>query len=277
MDVPVYDNHLHLSPSGRNIAAAKEYEAAGGTGMTLVTLPYKEVQIDHGTDFMKGYEITLSLAERVRDSTGLKVNVAVGPYPVTLIWLAERFGLDDAERMMLRGMEDAATLVADGEANALGEIGRPHFPVEEKVMESSNRILLRGMELARELDCPVIIHSESEPSTYDSLGMIADEAGLPRDMVVKHSSLPYITEDENKGLTPSIPCSRSLIRESLGKGDRFMVETDFIDDPDRPEAIMAVTTVPKRIKGYLQSGGMTEEQVHRICGDMPSSLYERRR
>ena len=277
MDVPVYDNHLHLSPSGRNIAAAKEYEAAGGTGMTLVTLPYKEVIIGDGSDFLKGYEITLSLAEKVRECTGLKVNVAVGPYPVTLLWLAERFGLERAERMMIEGMESAARLVADGKANALGEIGRPHFPVDEVFMESSNRILLRGMELARELDCPVIIHSESELDTYDSLGHIADMAKLPRGMVVKHSSLPYIREDENKGLMPSIPSSRSLIKEALPKGDRFMVETDFIDDPDRPEAIMAVTTVPKRIKGYLQSGGMTEEQVHRICGDIPSYLYERRR
>ncbi len=277
MEVPVYDNHLHLSPSGRNIVAAKEYEAAGGTGMTLVTLPYKEVSIDEGEDFMKGYRITLSLAEKVRESTSLKVNVAVGPYPVTLLWLAERFGLEKAEAMMMKGMEDAAALVADGKANAIGEIGRPHFPVDDVYMESSNRILLRGMELARELDCPVIIHSESEPSTYESLGHIADEAGLPREMVVKHSSLPYVREDENRGLMPSIPSSRSLIKEALSKGDRFMVETDFIDDPDKPEAIMAVTTVPKRIKGYLQSGGMTEEQVHRICGDIPLHLYERKR
>lgn len=277
MDVPVYDDHLHLSPSGRNIVAAKEYEAAGGTGMTLVTLPYKEVVINEGTDFMKGYEITLSLAEKVREQTSLKVNIAVGPYPVTLIWLMERFGLEKAERMMIRGMEDAAKLVADGKANLLGEIGRPHFPVDDEIMELSNRILLRGMELAHELDCPVMIHSESDDSTYRSLAHIADEAHLPRGMVVKHSSLPYVREEENMGLMPSIPSSRFLIKEALSKGDRFMVETDFIDDPDRPEAIMAVTTVPKRIKGYLQSGGMNEEQVCRICGDIPSMLYERRR
>ena len=29
--VPIYDNHLHMSPSGRNVDALKEYQAAGHT------------------------------------------------------------------------------------------------------------------------------------------------------------------------------------------------------------------------------------------------------
>ena len=74
---------------------------------------------------------------------------------------------------------------------------------------------------------------------------------------------------------PSIPASRSLIREALSKGDRFMIETDFIDDPMKPNAIMAVTSVPKRIKGLSQSGELSEEQIHRMCEDIPDSLYRR--
>ncbi|MBQ6547525.1 MAG: metal-dependent hydrolase, partial [Candidatus Methanomethylophilaceae archaeon] len=92
MVLPAYDNHLHLSPSGRNIDALKEFKAAGGTGLTLVTLPYPEVMISEGSDFMRSFQITLSLAEKAKE-TGLKVNIAVGPYPVLLIPLAERFGL----------------------------------------------------------------------------------------------------------------------------------------------------------------------------------------
>ena len=273
MEIPIYDDHLHLSPYGRNIEAAKEYESAGGTGMTLVTLPYRDVQLG---DFKGCYDITLSLAEKVRESTSLKVNVAVGPYPVSLIWLSDVVGLEKAESMMIRGMEEAASLVADGKANLLGEIGRPHFPVSGEIRKSSDRILLRGMELARELDCPVMIHCESEDDTFRTLASIADEAGLPRGKVVKHSSPPVIGERENLGLMPSVPCSRKLIRECLAQGDRFMLETDFIDDPERPESFMPVTTVPKRMKGFLQSGEIDEETVHRICGDIPASLYERR-
>ena len=276
MVLPAYDNHLHMSPSGRNIDALREFKAAGGTGLTLVTLPYPEVMISEGSDFLRSYEITLSLAEKGREATGLDINVAVGPYPVLLIPLAERFGLDKAEKMLIRGMEDAASLVADGKANALGEIGRPHFPVDDpKIIESSNRILLRGMELAHDVDCPVIIHCESESYTDESLASIAKEAGLDPGMVVKHSSPPWVTPEETHGVMPSIPASRSLIREALSKGSRFMIETDFIDDPNKPNAIMAVTSVPKRINGLHQSGELSEEQIHRMCVDIPNNLYDR--
>ena len=275
MVLPAYDNHLHLSPSGRNIEALKEFKAAGGTGLTLVTLPYQEVIISEGSDFLRSFNITLSLAEKAKEMTDLKINVSVGPYPVLLIPLAECFGLEKAERIMTEGMEHAASLVADGKANSLGEIGRPHFPVDEKIIEASNRILLRGMELAHEVDCPVIIHCESEDYTDRSLSELAREAGLDPGKVVKHSSPPWVTPEETHGVMPSIPASRSLIREALSKSGRFMLETDFIDDPQKPNAIMAVTSVPKRINGLHQSGELSEEQIHRICEDIPDSLYRR--
>jgi len=276
MVLPAYDNHLHLSPSGRNIDALKEFQAAGGTGLTLVTLPYAEVVISEGDDFRRSFGITLSLAEKAREMTDLKINVSVGPYPILLIPLAERFGLEKAERMMMEGMEYAASLVADGKANSIGEIGRPHFPVDDpKIWESSNRILLKGMELAHEVDCPVIIHCESEENTDADLASMAKEAGLDVGKVIKHSSPPWVTPEETRGVMPSIPASRTLIREAISKSGRFMIETDFIDDPQKPNAIMAVTTVPKRIRGFSQSGELSEEQIHRICEDIPDSLYRR--
>ena len=276
MVLPAYDNHLHLSPSGRNIDALREFQAAGGTGLTLVTLPYPEVMISEGSDFRRSFEITLFLAEKAREMTDLKVNVSVGPYPVLLISLAERFGLEKAERIMIEGMEIAASLVADGKANSRGEIGRPHFPVDDvRIMDASNRILSRGMELAHEVDCPVIIHCESEDYTDSSLASMAKEAGLDPGKVIKHSSPPWVTPEETHGVMPSIPASRSLIREAISKSDRFMMETDFIDDPQKPNAIMTVTSVPKRVRGLFQSGELTEEQIHRICGDIPDSLYRR--
>ncbi|MBO4552337.1 MAG: TatD family hydrolase [Candidatus Methanomethylophilaceae archaeon] len=276
MVLPAYDNHLHLSPSGRNIDALREFQAAGGTGLTLVTLPYPEVMISDGDDFIRSFGITLSLAEKAREMTDLKINVSVGPYPVLLISLAERFGLEKAEKMMIEGMEHAAALVADGKANSLGEIGRPHFPVDDvRIIEASNRILLRGMELAHEVDCPVIIHCESEDYTDRSLAELADEAGLDRGKVIKHSSPPWVTPEETHGVMPSIPASRSLIREALSKGDRFMIETDYIDDPEKPTAIMAVTTVPKRVLAWVANGQVPLESIYRICKDIPDSLYHR--
>ena len=274
--VPVYDNHIHMSPSGRNVDALREFQAAGGTGLTLVTLPYKEVQISKGEDFARSYEITYGLAEGGRECTDLEINIAVGPYPVLIIPLAEAYGLERAEEMLMKGMDDAARDVAEGRAVAIGEIGRPHFPVSQEIWDASNRVLLHGMELARENDCPVIIHCESEADTDRSLAELADMAGLDRGLVVKHSSPPWVTDEETHGVMPSIPASKSNLKEALSKGtDRFMIETDYIDDPEKPGAIMSVNTVPKKVAAWVANGQVPEESIYRICRDIPDSLYKR--
>jgi len=274
---PVYDNHIHMDPSGRNVDAVKEFEAAGGTGFTLVTLPYRQIQIARGEDFGSSYDITLRMAEKAREATDLDINIAVGPYPVLILPLSERYGLEKAEEMMNEGMEIAANMVRDGKAQAIGEIGRPHFDVAEDIWDASNRILQRGMEHAKEAGCPVIIHCESGTTdTNRSLSEIAKRAGLDPGLVVKHSSPPFVTPEEVFGVMPSIPASKKNIAEALGKGStRFMLETDYIDDPERPGMMMPVTTVPNKVRTLLASGRLGPEDICRICGDIPDSLYRR--
>ena len=273
--IPIYDNHIHMDPQGCGLNAIKEFEAAGGTGLTLVTLPYREVTISEADDFRRSFKITLTQASEVREHTNLKVNVAVGPYPILLIGLAERFGIEEAERIMKKGMDIAFDLVSDGKANVIGEIGRPHFPVPKEITDASQRILEYGMDLARQCDCPVMVHCESEEHTMQWLRTSADSAKLDPGKVIKHLSPPWVSKKENYGIFPSVVASRSSIREALGKGDRFMLETDYIDDPNRPGVVMPITTVPKRIKGLLSSGEMSEELVWKICSDIPSKMYDR--
>lgn len=274
-NIPIYDNHIHMAPSGRNIDAIREFRAAGGTGFTLVTLPYKEVQIDSSKDFLDSFEITYRMASLVKEHTDMKINVAVGPYPILLLGLAEKYGLNDAVEIMIEGMEIAGNAVAEGKAQAMGEIGRPHFPVPEEIWDASNDILEAGMSVAKENDCPVIIHSEAGTTeTNLSLSEIAKKAGLDVNKAIKHSSPPFVTEEENYGVMPSIPASRNYIREAIGKGsDRFMLETDYYDDPEKPGARMSVNTVPKRIKAMLVNCEMTIENVYRICEDIPNEMY----
>ena len=145
------------------------------------------------------------------------------------------------------------------------------------IHDASNRILQRGMEIARENDVPVIIHCESGTTdTNRSLADIARKAGLDPGLVIKHSSPPFVTEEETFGVLPSIPASKTNIKTALSKGtDRFMLETDYIDDPEKPSAIMAVTTVPNKVKWMLASGTADEDVIFRICRDLPDRMYHR--
>jgi TatD-related deoxyribonuclease len=274
MKFPVLDNHIHLQPSGKNVEALREFSKAGGTHVVLSQLPYDEVQIREEKDFRASYQITLDIAERARKETDVGVFVSVGPYPVLLIDLAEKHGLSKATDIMKAGMDTAGKLVEEGKAIAIGEIGRPHFPVSPEILQASNDIMRYGMEVASEVGCAVVLHTESAtPEAMKEIARIADVAGLERGKVVKHYCPPLILEEENHGLFPSVLASRTAITEALQKGTRFMMETDYLDDLSRPGAVMSITTVPKRTKSLMNSKSVSEETILRIHKDNPQKVY----
>ena len=273
-DFPIFDDHMHLQPNGSNVEGLKQFEKAGGTHVILSNLPYKGVKIKTGKDFIAQYDITLDLAERCRRETGVKVFVTLGPYPGHLPWLWDELGEELAVDLMIVGMDIAAEMVKEGRALAIGEVGRPHFPVSERIWERSNEIMKHGMRLAKEVGCAIQLHTESATlETWKELAGFADHVGLEREKVVKHYSGPAVLEEENHGLFPSVLSSKRYIKESAAKGSRFVMETDFLDDPKRPGAVMAPATVPKRTRAMLQNGVFDEEIVHKIHKDWPERVY----
>lgn len=269
---PVLDHHIHLQPSGRNVEAVKEFMRAGGTHLVLSHMPYPEVPVRSADDFSKAFDITLRMAEKARE-VGARTYAVVGPYPVQLLELIEHMPLARAVEVMMGGMDRAARLVREGSAIGLGEIGRPHFLVPEEVLSASNEILAYGMSLAKECSCPVVVHAETAtPESMEDLGRLADSVGLPRGNVIKHYCGALIAPEENRGLFPSVLASRTLVQEAFGKGDRFFLETDFMDDMERPGAVLAITTVPKRMRQLLERG-VDESVLWKINKENPEKVY----
>ena len=185
-----------------------------------------------------------------------------------------RIGVERAVEIMKDGMDIAGEIVQEGKAVAIGEIGRPHFPVAPEIARASNEIMRYGMEVAAGLGCAVVLHTESaSPESMREIAGIADSAGLDRGKVVKHYSPPLVLEEENHGLFPSVLASRSSVSEALRKGTRFVMETDYLDDPSRPGAVMSITTVPKRTKALLASGSVSEEILWRVHKDNAEKVY----
>ena len=52
---------------------------------------------------------------------------------------------------------------------------------------------------------------------------------------------------------PSVLASKKNIEAAAKKGTRFMMETDYIDDPRRPGAVLGPKTVPKRTLELLEN------------------------
>lgn len=271
--IPILDNHMHLDLDGDCVEAAKEFKRAGGTAIMLVDKP-KWTRIKKEEDFEAQYEMTLKIADMVRDGTGLKVFVTLAPHPALLPRFANNMDLRNGVDLMKKGIDLAAELVVEGKVVALGEVGRPHFPVPNVMMDLSNEIMEYAMGKARDVGCPVTLHTESSTTeTFKELAAMADRAGLAKEKVVKHFSPPLVDLELNHGLFPSIVASKDAIRKALSQGDRFLMETDYLDDPKRPGAVMGPRTVPKRTLAFLQEGRMTEEQALRVHKDHPERIY----
>lgn len=200
--------------------------------------------------------------------------MTLGPYPVDLVDLEKRVGLKRAKEILIEGMDLAAEYVKDGRALALGEIGRPHFEVSDGIFNASNEIMKYGMEQAVDLGCPVVLHTEStDPENCEEFGKMADEVGLDRGKIVKHYSPPLITFEENKGLFPSVLASEKNLKAAAEKGNRFVMETDFLDDPKRPGAVLGIKNVPKKTKNLLEEGVFTEDDIWKIHKENPEDIY----
>lgn len=272
---PILDNHVHLDPfKGRHVEAVRDFERLGGTHIIISHMPYEERPVKDLEGFRQGYDITVGLKDRVNEQTGVKAHATVGPYPAELIDLEKVHGLLKAKEIMIEAMDLAGKYVEDGNALAIGEVGRPHFPVSAEVWQASNEIMQHGMEVAKEKGCAIVLHTESAtPSTMRELAEMARKVGLDTERVVKHYCGPLVLPEENHGLMPSVLASKESVEEALRKGLRFMMETDFLDDPRRPGAVLNITTVPKRTSQLMQKGAMRLDDAYQVHYDNPRRTY----
>jgi len=271
MDIPITDSHMHLSPDGRRGEAVKDFIRAGGTHIILANKPYG-IDIRDADGFREEYRTTLELQMEAREQ-GAVVHTLVGPHPVHYTRLLETVERENAHALMMTAMDISAEMVREGEAVGIGEVGMPHFPVEGWVREDSKAQLFHAMELAAEIGCPVIVHSETTEGIYAELAEMAMKAGLPTRKLVKHYSPPATSIAGELGMFLSILAKEDNILTALAGGNDFMLETDYIDDLRRPGAVLGPKTVPKVTGKMLESGKLTEKQAWTIHVENPSNVF----
>jgi TatD-related deoxyribonuclease len=271
--VIVFDNHLHLREEGRFLDAIKDFIKAGGTHFVLCQLPMINLVLKEKS-YKSCYQKTIEIADIIRSKIDIGVFITVGPYPADFLKISEKFGYESAVSIMKKGIDEAAELCEEKKAIGIGEIGRPHFIVNSKVIAYSNEIMFYGMQKAKDVDVPVVLHTESTtPKQCKELRDLGKKAGLKPEKIIKHFSPPLIREDENFGLMPSVLASEKNIYVAITKGTRFLMETDYIDDPRRPGAVLGPKTVPKRTFDMIEKGLLTEKQAFDIHKNNPEKTY----
>ncbi len=269
LDTPVLDDHLHLDPDhGQGLVAVEEFRRLGGTHLLVVNKPswHLGVEADAGDDFEAVFERTLGVVASAADLLPGRAWPVLGVHPGLISRLVDDrgYGADEAADLMCAGLDRAADAVAAGRALAL-KSGRPHYDVSDAVWDASNSVLKHALSLGAREDCAVQLHTEASEDLTE-IASWAAEAGLDPERVVKHYAGERLA-----GPTPSVMARKEWLRAHAERGDPFLIETDFVDDPDRPGAVMGPKTVPRRTRWLLEEG--YEAAVRRAHVETPASVY----
>ncbi|SNR23321.1 TatD family hydrolase [Halorubrum vacuolatum] len=269
LDTPVLDNHLHLDPRhGRGLEAVRDFVRLGGTHLLVVNKPswLLGVEVDEPASFRPVFEETMETVAAATDLLPGRAWPVLGVHPGLISRLVDERGFDpDAARdLMCGGIDVAASFVEEGRALAL-KSGRPHYEVSSAVWDASNGVIRHAFARGADLDCAVQLHTEASEELTD-LAELAESVGLDRGRVVKHYAA-----GELAGPVPSVMSERDRLERAARSGEPFLMETDFVDDPDRPGAVLGPKTVPRRVRWLLEEG--YEAAVHRAHVETPAAVY----
>lgn len=245
--LPVVDHHCHLSPAGEGVRAARRFREAGGTHLFLATQNYEEGVPTDLEAYRRQFETTERLARDVHESTGVVVYVVVAPYPIDLLGAAGRLGTGPALELQREALDLAGRWVEERRAVALGEVGWPHFAVAPEVGAASRAAFRHALEVAHDAGCPVVVHSpDLDTAGWHDLEEEAKRSGVPAHHVVKHYARARLDPTLKVGVVPSYLARRELLDEVVTDPGPWFLETDYLDDPRRPGAVLDLATVPRR-------------------------------
>lgn len=275
-EIPITDNHIHVDHfNGEGpLKVAKLFYNSGGRVMMIPNKP--SWTFGKPFKFNEAMDLVITYVNEINQNTNVKAFAICGVHPAEFSKLIENGkSLEESYELVKNSLDYAKTLVDDNKAVAIGEVGRPHYNVSSEELNYQNKILKYALSLAKDIDCPVQLHTETaNESQYKEFASFADEVGFDKKKLIKHFSGPYITYEENFGIFPSVMSSKKNIEKAISKGTNFLMETDYLDDLSRPGAVLGPKTVPKRTLDFIRKGIFTEEDAFKIHKDNVESIYK---
>jgi len=234
------------------------------------------------------YFDTILMAEQVRRNVGIDVRVVLGPHPAAFAHQFESWFEKEGEKGAQKDIENyndsidiALEFIHENKAVAIGEVGRPHWNTSKEVLELSNQLLEETMKLSRKENIPLQLHMEENGSqTYTDLEAMAERVGLDPFNLVRHFAPADVSTTMVGKITPSVNLGKDAVNKLIEtcklSHHGFMLETDFMDDPRRPGAVLGPKTVPKRTQ-YLalvaEENGLDEEMFFTMHQELPNAIY----
>jgi TatD-related deoxyribonuclease len=282
---PIMDQHIHLDKNNLFLGAVDDFFIAGGTAINLVHKPDFNNLPKSLNDYQVAYNETLEMANEIREKYEISVNVILGPHPVTWEKQIIPLGIDRATELHIQAVDLALEHIKEKNAVCLGEVGRPHYPVNDKIWGFANELLLQIMQKAAENKVSIQLHVEDNGSkTYSDISRMCKISKLPKKRTIRHFAPADISSDFTQGISSTINVGKGCIKEiieTLPESESYWgMETDYLDDLNRPGAVLGPKTVPKRTQELSQTLWKSDYSDNKIIDLMlnihskwPNELY----
>ncbi len=272
------DAHAHASAVGLGYEdVVRRFRAAGGRLIVLVQLNPGSYGLSESLEGVaRSLEAHVSLCNRVKREYG-GVLCLGGLHPATVDKLLRASGnpVETYRRLESEYVGRLESLLREGLIDGLGEFGRPHFPTMPESWAANELLLLRALEVARDANAVVHVHSENAGLlTLESLRVFVERAGVSRERVLVHHAPPshaHLYAEE--GFYVSVVGKSRAVGELGSECSNVLVESDYLDDPRRPGAVMYPWDIEREVSRAVEDGLLTSKCAERVLRENPSVYY----
>ena len=247
----IMDQHIHLDRNNRYLDAINEFVKVGGTAINLVHKPDFNNLPKKIKDYKKAYLNTINMANEVRNTFDIEVLVTLGPHPVSWEKQIKSMGYEKSTELHLEAVNLALEFISDGDAVCLGEVGRPHYPVNNQTWNRANELLLQIMENSAKEGVSIQLHVENNgKKTYSEIEELRKKSKMVKSKLIRHFAPPNLDSNFTNGISSTISVGKGSVEKIINTLEKsnsiWGMETDFLDDMNRPGAVLGPKTVPKR-------------------------------
>lgn len=281
MTVPVGDAHSHTNPV-RGLGAsriAEKFRENGGWFIAIVSLsPWAYGLEFSGIDSYRSVIDILARECMEAEQAGLKTACLAGFHPADVDRLIDKYRLKPEEvlELGLRVVEMIGKACKDGFPDGIGEVGRQHYKTTAERVLISELILERAIEAARDFGCLVHMHLENAgPITtrlVDTVVERLNDRSLRERLVFHHMKPRHTVYASRLGYPSTVPGTPELLRNIMGKVPPvYMLESDHIDDPMRPGAVVYPWVMAEHVQRLVRRAG--EEYMYKVNVDNIVKVY----
>ena len=281
----IADAHCHTNPV-KGIGArivAERFKKSGGWFIAIVSLPPWSYGFKGGTldDYKKMIEILLQECKNARE-VGLEISCIGGFHPAIIDKLADQgMELEKIRELGLKVINYVATLCRQGILDGIGEVGRQHYKTMPERVVLAEELLEYALEVARDYDCILHLHLENA-GTY-TIGNIHRTMQRLRihdytKIVFHHVTTRMLSHAVNNNIVSTVPGLEGVLLKVAELRIRpwFMIESDYLDDPKRPGAVVYPWQLSAIQRKLLDKGVFNEEYLFKVNVDMVERVYNKK-